>query len=107
MNLSQKHCVPCEGGAPPMTAEEVAKLMPQISPEWKSDANALIVREFKFNNFAETMAFVNKVADLAETEGHHPDMHVSYGKVVIKIWTHAIRGLSESDFVLAAKIDLL
>lgn len=105
--LSQKHCVPCEGGTPPMTAEEVAKFMPQISPEWKSDANALIVREFKFKDYMMTMQFVNMVASLAQVEGHHPDMHVSYDKVVIKIWTHAARGLTESDFVLAAKIDEL
>lgn len=104
-NLSQKHCVPCEGGTSPFTAEEIARYIPLISSEWKVDTNALIIREFKFKDFVQTMEFVNKVAVLAESEGHHPDMHVSYSKVILKLWTHAIRGLSESDFVLAAKID--
>jgi 4a-hydroxytetrahydrobiopterin dehydratase len=107
MDLSTKKCVPCEGGVPPLNKKEVAEYKKLIKPGWKVTKENRITNEYAFVNFKHTMDFVNKVADLAESEGHHPDLHVYYGKVVIEIWTHAIKGLSENDFILAAKIDKL
>jgi 4a-hydroxytetrahydrobiopterin dehydratase len=103
--LIQKSCVPCEGGIPALGGAEVDKLLSQLSG-W-SLSGKWITKEFKFKNFAEAMKLVNRVADLAESEGHHPDIHIHYNVVRFDIWTHAIDGLSENDFILAAKIDPL
>ena len=103
--LSKKKCVPCEGGTPPLTAEEIANLKAKI-PNWTvAEDQKSISLEFEFKNFAEAFAFANKIAAIAEVENHHPDLHVSWGKVGVELSTHAIGGLSENDFVLAAKID--
>lgn len=107
MGLTDKRCVPCEGGVPPLTPEEIERLKQEISPEWKVIDNHHLRREFSFNNFKEVMGFVNMVAAIAEMERHHPDMIVHYSRVEIEIFTHAINGLSENDFILAAKIDQL
>jgi len=107
MDLSDKKCVPCEGGVLPLNPEEVAELKKSLSAGWIVLENIRIKKEFSFVNFKHTMDFVNRVANLAEEEGHHPDMHVYYGKVIIEFWTHAINGLSENDFIMAAKIDKL
>ena len=107
MQLNNKKCVPCEGGIPPLGEEEINELRGQIHTDWEVVDNLKIKREFSFVNFVHTMEFVNKIAGLAEEEGHHPDMHVSYGKLTVELWTHAINGLSENDFILAAKIDEL
>ena len=104
-DLTQKRCVPCEGGVPPLEKQEVERLLSQV-PGWKLDGK-WIAKEFQFKNFVEAMKFVNRVADLAEEEGHHPDIHIHYNIVRFDIWTHAINGLSENDFILAAKIDAL
>jgi len=105
MDLLNKKCVPCEGGMPALTKDEAEKYLAQTLL-WKLDAEAKkISREFTFVDFKETMKFVNKVADIAEAEGHHPDLHVFYGRVEIVLWTHAVGGLSENDFILAAKIN--
>lgn len=106
MDLTEKKCVPCEGGAKPMTREEAEKYLGMVSG-WQllEDDIMKIQKSFKFRDFREAMEFVNNVADIAESEGHHPDIHVSYSKVDIVTWTHAIKGLSENDFILAAKID--
>lgn len=106
-NLADKKCVPCEGGIPPLGKEEIENLRSQISQEWQVTDNKKLSREFDFVNFKHTMDFVNRVAAIAEEEGHHPVMHVNYGKVEIELWTHAIDGLSENDFILAAKIERL
>ena len=108
IHLSDKKCVACEGGIPPLTREEIAKYHPEV-PEWKVANDELsISREFVFKNFKEALTFVNKVGTLAEEEGHHPDINLyAYKKVLITLSTHAIRGLSENDFILAAKINLL
>lgn len=106
MDLSKKRCKPCEGGIPPLNKNEVAEYKKHIKNDWKVQGNK-IIKEYAFVNYKHTMDFVNKVAHLAEEEGHHPDMHVYYGKVVIELWTHAINGLSENDFILAFKIDKL
>ncbi len=105
MELKKKKCAPCEGGVPPLKEPEIKELKKQVHNDWKVQDNHKIYREFRFVNFMHTMEFVNKVAEIAEQEGHHPDMHVSYGKLTIELWTHAIDGLSENDFILAAKID--
>jgi 4a-hydroxytetrahydrobiopterin dehydratase len=105
MDLTNKKCKPCEGGIPPLDPDEVTEYIRHINRAWKLLENKRISRDFSFVNYRHTMDFVNTVAQLAEEEGHHPDMHVYYGKVVIEIWTHAVNGLSENDFILAAKID--
>lgn len=107
MDLSTKKCKPCEGGVPPLDQKEVAELKKQVSGDWNVVEMKKITREFSFVNYRHTMEFVNKVADLAEEEGHHPDMHVFYGRVMIELWTHSINGLSENDFIMASKIDKL
>lgn len=106
MRLNQKKCIPCEGGVPVLTPEEIKSMLPEVKG-WEVVNNLKLTKTYRFVNFKHTMVFVNAVADLAESEGHHPDMLVSYGKVIVEIWTHAINGLSENDFILAAKIDLL
>jgi 4a-hydroxytetrahydrobiopterin dehydratase len=107
MDLSKKKCKPCEGGIAPLDQKEVAEYKKHIRDDWKVMENNKISRDYSFVNYKHTMNFVNKVADLAEEEGHHPVMHVYYGKVIIELWTHAINGLSENDFILASKIDKL
>jgi 4a-hydroxytetrahydrobiopterin dehydratase len=105
MELAGKKCVPCEGGIPPLTEDQVMEYLTVVDKGWTVKENIKIARTFHFVNFKHTMEFVNAVADLAEEEGHHPVMHVSYGSVEIELWTHAIDGLSENDFIVAAKID--
>jgi 4a-hydroxytetrahydrobiopterin dehydratase len=105
-NLTQKQCVPCEVGMPPMKPEAVAKLAESV-PLWKVIDNKKLSREFTFKNFKEAMTFINQVADIAESEGHHPDIYVFYNLVRLELSTHAIGGLSENDFILAAKTDAL
>jgi len=103
MNLTEKKCVPCEGGVPAMSEQQANELLKQV-PSWtKKDLH--ILRQFTFENFKKAIDFVNKVADIAEQEGHHPDITINYNKVNIDLWTHAINGLSENDFIMAAKID--
>lgn len=105
MDLSQKKCVPCEIGTPTLTESEYNPLLKQLKLDWEVLEGKKIRHEFKFRDFAEAMEFVNKVADLAEAEGHHPNIHIYYSKVVIDLTTHNIKGLSENDFIIAAKIE--
>ncbi len=107
MDLSKKKCIPCEGGIPPLDNARVEEYQKHIQSEWRVTSDSKISREYSFKDYMNTIGFVNRVADLAEEEGHHPVMHVYYSKVVIELWTHAIGGLSENDFILAAKIDKL
>ncbi len=102
-NLTQKRCLPCEGGVSKLTSSEIQEFLKQISA-WCLEGEK-IHKTFQFKNFLEAMKFVNQMAEIAEQEGHHPDFSVHYNKVDIFIWTHAIGGLSENDFILAAKID--
>lgn len=104
--LTRKRCVPCEGGVPALTADEVAGMLATL-PAWQTTANGQrIRREWKAKNFLAAIDFFNKIAALAESEGHHPDLHLEgYRNVAVEVWTHAIGGLSENDFILAAKID--
>lgn len=103
MPLTQKHCLPCEGGAKPLTRPQAEELLKQ-TPEWQLSSDGKnISRTFTFKNFKETRAFFNRVADVADSENHHPDFEVHWGKCTLTLWTHAIGGLSENDFIVAAK----
>ena len=103
MDLTQKKCIPCEAGTPPLEESKINELLKEI-PAWTLKVGHLH-KKFKFKNFAEAIKFVNAVAEIAEHEGHHPDFCVHYNKIEIELWTHAINGLSENDFIVAAKID--
>jgi 4a-hydroxytetrahydrobiopterin dehydratase len=105
MELAAKKCVSCEGGMPPATRDEAEILLKQVNGWTLSGDARWISKEFKFKDFAEALAFTEKVGALAESEGHHPDIQLSWGKVVVELTTHAIKGLSENDFIIAAKID--
>jgi 4a-hydroxytetrahydrobiopterin dehydratase len=107
MKLTEKKCVPCEGGVPKLTAPEIEQFSSEFEAPWEVVDEMKIVKQFSFNSYPETIAFVNKVAELSEKEDHHPVMHVYFSKLKIELWTHAILGLSENDFILAAKIDEL
>jgi 4a-hydroxytetrahydrobiopterin dehydratase len=107
-DLIGKSCSPCEGGIPPLPNEEIQKLLGQVEGWHPTDDLKRIRRNWRMKNFMAAIDFFNKVATLAEQEGHHPDLHLEgYRNVTIEIWTHAIGGLSENDFILAAKIDKL
>ncbi len=105
-DLANKTCVPCRGGVPPLAGDEVAKLAREV-PQWKIVDGHHITRNFTFPDFAQALAFVNKVGAIAEEQGHHPDIFLTWGKADVTTWTHKINGLTESDFILAAKIDRL
>ncbi|MBI3072509.1 MAG: 4a-hydroxytetrahydrobiopterin dehydratase [Deltaproteobacteria bacterium] len=105
MDLKSKRCVPCEGGVPKLAGETVCALLRDVSGWTETDDK--IHKAFTHKNFVEAMAFVNRVAEVAEAEGHHPDFCVHYSRVDVTIWTHAVGGLTENDFILAAKIDAL
>ncbi len=106
--LAKKRCIPCEGGVDPLTEEAARKLMPELHEDWMLiDGGHMLARTFNFKNFVETMKVVNKIADIAEEENHHPMMTVTYNTLSIELMTDAIQGLSENDFILAAKIDEL
>jgi 4a-hydroxytetrahydrobiopterin dehydratase len=105
--LAEKECVPCNGGVPPLKGNDLSKLASELMPGWQVMREHHLEREFKFKDFREALNFTNRVGELAEEQGHHPDVYLSWGKVKVTIWTHKIDGLTESDFVLAAKIDRL
>jgi 4a-hydroxytetrahydrobiopterin dehydratase len=105
--LSRKSCVPCRGGIPPLGEEEARKLA-AATPEWSVVENGTrLVRKFEFADFRAAMEFVNRVAEIAEQEGHHPDIAIHWNKVELTLWTHKIGGLHENDFILASKVDRL
>ena len=104
--LASKTCVPCRGGVPPLGGEELASLLKQVDG-WSVVEEHHITKTFKFPDFRKAFDFTNRVGELAEEQGHHPDIYLAWGKVGITAWTHKINGLTESDFILAAKIDRL
>ncbi len=107
--LSRGSCVPCRGGVPSLTDAEIQALLPHV-PGWRvgeKDGVKRLSREFSFPDFRTALDFAMKVGELAEQEDHHPDLHVSWGRVVVETWTHKIRGLHQNDFILAAKTDRL
>lgn len=103
--LVSKTCAAYEGGTPPLDTRAVAKIRKEIHDGWKIEGGKKLSRGFKFKNFKEAMVFINRIATLAEEEQHHPDIFVSYNRVNIELTTHEIGGLSENDFIVAAKID--
>lgn len=104
--LAGRHCVACDKGTPPLTEAEAARFLAQVSG-WEMREAKSLRRRFRFGTFRGSMAFVNAIADVAEDEGHHPDMYISYDRVRIDLTTHAIGGLSENDFIMAARIDAI
>ncbi len=105
-DLASKTCVPCRGGTPPLKGEELDDLRRQV-PEWEVVEEHHLRRRFRFKNFREALDFVNRVGELAEEQGHHPDVSFGWGYAEVTIFTHKIDGLTESDFILAAKISEL
>src|SRR2546430_2316790 len=106
--LADYPCVPCKGGIPPLTPEQVAPLLVRLDQGWKieQDGNvAKLVKQYKLKGFVQAVDFVNRILPVAEAEGHHPDLYVAWGEVRVYLWTHKINGLTESDFYMAAKID--
>jgi 4a-hydroxytetrahydrobiopterin dehydratase len=107
-DLTEKRCKPCEGGVAPLTREEARQYLGRVSGEWKlSEDGKQIGREYRFVDFYRTMSFVNALAHVANVEDHHPDLEIGYGYCRVTFTTHAIKGLSENDFICAAKIDRL
>lgn len=105
MKLSEQKCAPCQAGTPPLSREQAEEMLEE-TPGW-THRNGAIERDFEFADFREAIAFINEVADIAEDEGHHPDISVYYNKVHLKLTTHKIDGLSQNDFIMAAKINEL
>lgn len=105
--LAEKRCVPCKGGVEPLKGQELTRLKGELDGGWKVVAERQLEKEFKFKDFREALDFTNKVGEVAEAEGHHPDIYLAWGKVKLTVWTHKINGLTESDFILAAKADRL
>ncbi len=113
-DLQKKHCIPCEGTEEPFNTEKIYAYKPALSVPWELvDTNKAgsgakkISHQFTFKNFPEAIAFVDKIVPIAEAEGHHPDLHIYYNKVLVELWTHAIGGLSENDFIMALKLESL
>lgn len=104
--LADKECVPCRGTVPPLKGAALERIHKDV-PDWTVSNQHDLHREFRFPDFKQALAFVNRIGDIAEQEGHHPEILLGWGKVGITLWTHKINGLSESDFILAAKIDRL
>jgi 4a-hydroxytetrahydrobiopterin dehydratase len=105
-SLAERHCVPCEGGTPALTAAEVQPLLAELDG-WEVRDGKQLTKTYRFPDFVKAVDFVNAITPVAEAEGHHPDLTVTWGQVGVTLWTHAIGGLSENDFILAAKIDRL
>ena len=103
-SLASKHCVPCSGGVPPLTEEEAGRLLAQLEG-WEVVGGHHLSKGYEFPNFAAALEFVNRVGAVAESEGHHPDVEFGWGYARLKIYTHAVGGLTESDFILAARVD--
>ncbi len=104
MNLAEKHCVPCRGGVPPLKGEALEQMKAQVAG-WEVVDEHHLAKTYTFPDFRTALDYVNRIGAIAEAEGHHPDLYLSWGKVEVKTWTHKIDGLTESDFILAAKID--
>ncbi|WP_322497940.1 4a-hydroxytetrahydrobiopterin dehydratase [Candidatus Cyrtobacter comes] len=103
--LSKKKCILCHGGILPLEKNEIFRFLSELQSEWLVNELGHIYKSYKFPNFIDAMNFANKIAEIAEQEDHHPDLAISYGQCIVEIWTHKINGLTESDFILAAKID--
>lgn len=105
--LAKKNCVPCRGGVSPLTAEQIKPLHQQLNPGWEVVDNHHLRKTYEYPDFACGLSFVNRIGAMAEEQGHHPDIYLAWGKVRVEIWTHKINGLTESDFIFAARTDAL
>lgn len=105
--LASKTCVPCRGGVPPLRGAELTRLLRELGSGWEVVREHHLEKEFSFPDFRRALHFTVRLGEMAEAEGHHPDIHLSWGRVRLEIWTHKIDGLTESDFILAAKADTL
>jgi 4a-hydroxytetrahydrobiopterin dehydratase len=103
--LAERQCTPCKGGVPPLAGAELDRLLGQLGSGWRIVDGHHLEKQYKFKNFRDALAFTNRVGELAEAQGHHPDIYLAWGSVRLSIWTHKINGLTESDFVFAAKSD--
>ena len=103
--LASRRCTPCRGDTPPLSREEATRLLGELGDDWAVVDGHHLAKTYRFPDFMSALAFVNRLGGVAEAEGHHPDIELTWGRVAVKIWTHAIDGLTESDFVLAAKAD--
>ena len=103
--LTNRVCVPCQGGIPPLKGEKLKTLQNQLGNDWNVIDEHHLEKEWKLNDFQTALDITNRIGSLAEEQGHHPDIYLTWGKVGIKLWTHKIDGLTDSDFILAAKID--
>lgn len=103
--LSEKQCIPCRGGVPPLEGEELRKLHEELNQGWRVVDDHHLEKEYEFDDFRGALEFVNRVGELAEEQDHHPDLYLAWGRVRVRIWTHKIDGLTESDFVFAAKTE--
>ena len=104
-DLAKKTCIPCKGGVPPLKGAKLDNLLEKLKNDWKVIKEHHLEKEYSFKNFKEALSFTIKVGELAENQGHHPDIFLAWGKVKLTIWTHKIDGLTESDFIFAAKAD--
>ncbi len=104
-DLAQKDCVPCRGGVPPLKESDLTRLAQELGESWHVVNEHHLEREYKFENFRKALDFTNQVGELAEQQNHHPDIYLAWGRVKLTLWTHKIDGLTESDFVFAAKVD--
>ncbi len=103
-SLAQRECVPCRGDVPPLPRQRVEELLKELDG-WTVEQGHRLTRTFRFSDFAGALAFANRVGAIAEDQNHHPDLHVAWGQLRVEVWTHKIKGLTESDFVFAAKVD--
>ncbi len=103
--LAKKHCVPCKGGVAPLKGAELERLLRELGNDWRIVKDHHLEKEYTFPDFAQALEFTNRVGAIADAEGHHPDIFLTWGRVKLTIWTHSIDGLAESDFILAAKAD--
>ncbi len=104
-DLAKKTCIPCKGGVPPLNGTKLDELLEKLKSDWKIIKEHHLKKEYLFKNFKEALSFTIKIGELAENQGHHPDIFLTWGKVKLTIWTHKIDGLTESDFIFAAKAD--
>ncbi len=106
-DLADRRCTPCQSGAEPLGRDAIAALREQLDPGWQAVDDHHLARVYRFPDFVRALGFVNAVGEMAEEQGHHPDLHLAWGRVGVEVWTHKIDGLHEADFVLAAKCDRL
>ena len=105
--FAQRHCVPCDRDVEPLKGQDLQELTRHLGHDWQLVDGTRLEREYSFKDFRQALAFVNRIGELAEAEGHHPDLCLSWGKVKVRLWTHKIGGLHENDFIMAARIDRL